>query len=211
MQIVKKYKTLSYAELKEELDFYIESKDVKYAILVSGEWGCGKTYVLKEKYLKEKNIFDKKPIYISLNGLSCISEVKNKILIESLGDSVLGKIKPIVSLGSLFIEKQSNGKIKNTESIYDLFLEKFQKINNIIILFDDLERCKIDITEILGFINELVEHNEVKAILIADENKINKTNYYDNLELKYLVVANENLDINKNGDNESSQEQKFFF
>lgn len=81
MQSIKKYKTLSYAELKEELDFYIENKDVKYAILVSGEWGCGKTYVLKEKYLNEKNIFDKKPIYISLNGLSCISEVKNKILI----------------------------------------------------------------------------------------------------------------------------------
>lgn len=210
MQSIKKYKTLSYAELKEELDFYIENKDVKYAILVSGEWGCGKTYVLKEKYLNEKNIFDKKPIYISLNGLSCISEVKNKILIESLGDSVLGKIKPLVGLGSLFIEKQTNGKIKNTESIYYLFLEKFQKINNIIILFDDLERCKIDITEILGFINELVEHNKVKAILIADENKINKTNYYDNLELKYLVVANENLDINKNGDNETSQEQKLF-
>ena len=55
-----------------------------------------------------------------------------------------------------------------------------------------------------------MEHNEVKAILIADENKINKTNYYDNLELKYLVVANENLDINKNGDNETSQEQKLF-
>ena len=51
----------------------------------------------------------------------------------------------------------------------------FQEISKYIIIFDDLERCMISITELLGYINELVEHKNVKTILIANEEKMSET------------------------------------
>lgn len=51
-------------------------------------------------------------------------------------------------------------------------IKMFQEISQYIIFFDDLERCMISITELLGYINELVEHKNVKTLLIANEDKI---------------------------------------
>ncbi|MGA4853978.1 P-loop NTPase fold protein [Acinetobacter haemolyticus] len=46
-----------------------------------------------------------------------------------------------------------------------------------IFIFDDLERCKIDIDELFGHVNNLVEHLGAKTILIADESKIKDSKY----------------------------------
>ncbi|MEB4802176.1 hypothetical protein QR556_14535 [Acinetobacter soli] len=46
-----------------------------------------------------------------------------------------------------------------------------------IFIFDDLERCKIDIDELFGHVNNLVEHLGAKTILIADESKIKDLKY----------------------------------
>lgn len=43
---------------------------------------------------------------------------------------------------------------------------------NRIIIFDDIERCKVPIDEVYGFINDFVEHSKCKIILISDEEKI---------------------------------------
>ena len=40
------------------------------------------------------------------------------------------------------------------------------------IVFDDLERCSIDITDLLGYINSFVEHEGVKVVVLADEGRI---------------------------------------
>ncbi len=45
-------------------------------------------------------------------------------------------------------------------------------ISKKILIFDDLERCKIDINNILGYINSFVEHKESKVIIIANEEEL---------------------------------------
>jgi hypothetical protein len=44
--------------------------------------------------------------------------------------------------------------------------------NHKIIIFDDLERCKLKISELFGYINEFVEHYGCKVILLSEEIKI---------------------------------------
>lgn len=203
-------KMLSYDELKSELDYYIDTPTSKYAVMVSGEWGCGKTYMLKNLYLPEldkkyrkNNKNNKKPIYVTLNGINDIAEVKNKIFIELSNYSILKKASPIVNLTSLAVEvisKETGGAIKKG---YTELLNKMVEIKNIVIFFDDLERCKIEITEILGFINDLVENYDAKVIIIADEDKINKNFTFENIEQKYLVAlklleSNSELESEKN-------------
>lgn len=188
-------KMLSYDELKSELDYYIATPTSKYAVMVSGEWGCGKTYMLKNLYLceldkkyRKNNKNNKKPIYVTLNGINDIAEIKNKIFIELSNDSVLKKASPIVDLASLAFEVINKETGKTIKKGYTELLNKMVEIKNIVIFFDDLERCKIEITEILGFINDLVENYDAKVIIIADEDKINKNFAFENIEQKYLVA-----------------------
>ena len=46
-----------------------------------------------------------------------------------------------------------------------------------VIVFDDLERCEMPISETLGYINDYVEHKNVKCVIVANEQEINKINY----------------------------------
>ncbi len=62
------------------------------------------------------------------------------------------------------------------------FIDDYQNKNKvkIIFIFDDLERTDIDIDikEILGYINYLVEQNGFKAIILANENKLRQDQLY---------------------------------
>lgn len=184
----------------KELDDYINNVKINYATLINGSWGCGKTHFIKhyisekEKVLKQQK--DKKSyVYISLYGMNNISEIRKKLLLSMIKSEKLKKLKPLLDLGIEIGSEYLSDKtfIRDTDKKLNNLIDKFININNAVIFFDDLERCDISINLILGFINELVEHNNVKAILIADEDKIGKINFEENLELKYITVLSDNL------------------
>src|SRR5690606_36383430 len=58
-----------------------------------------------------------------------------------------------------------------------------------VVCFDDLERCQIPIKELLGFINDFVEHRNLKCIILADAVKINDNTHY--LDIKEKVIGRE--------------------
>jgi len=59
-------------------------------------------------------------------------------------------------------------------------------INKSILIFDDLERCNIELSSILGYINHFVEHQELKVILIANEDKFSKDVIYKDVKEKLI-------------------------
>ena len=73
MIFLKKY--LNSKEMEKELDNYIENEKLKYAVLITGDWGTGKTYFINKYCESKKNI-----IKISLYGLNNISEINDKII-----------------------------------------------------------------------------------------------------------------------------------
>ena len=59
---------------------YAENPDPRYAVMLKGRWGCGKSFFVcnwldkyKEKYLKGENSLE--PIYVSLYGLKETSQI----------------------------------------------------------------------------------------------------------------------------------------
>ena len=70
----------------------------------------------------------------------------------------------------------------------------FLSVKDSILIFDDLERCDCPVNEVLGYINTYVEHDGMKVIIVANQKEIGKRTYFENLELKYLVAAHENID-----------------
>lgn len=196
---------LTEKEITKELDDYIYNVSIKYAVLLNGGWGSGKTYFiedyikkLEEKYELNKNDETtkyKKPVYVSLYGLSDISELKNKIALSLIKNKKIKQLMPFldvgIEIGSDLASKHTF--IQNSDSKFKKIIRALHKIDNLIIFFDDLERCNININSVLGYINELVEHNNVKVVLVADESKIGKVNFEKNIELKYMVALSDKI------------------
>lgn len=111
---------------------------------MDGDWGSGKTYFIKNKFVRNnKNI-----IYIPLNGIKNIDGSE------------------IISL--------------------------FKNISDYVIVFDDLERCEMPISEILGYINDYVEHKNVKCVIVANEQEINKKIDISKIKSRILNMYEEN-------------------
>lgn len=68
------------------------------------------------------------------------------------------------------------------------------KLDKYVLIFDDLERCSIDIKNVMGYINNLVEHKKVKIIIVANEKEINNS-LEENYEFKILTCLNDKIDF----------------
>lgn len=73
-------------------------------------------------------------------------------------------------------------------------LDDDKNYKKLVFIFDDLERSKINIPEILGFINYLCEQSEAKVILIANEDEIDNR-YKDDYDRFKEKVVGKSFDI----------------
>ena len=158
---------MTIEELGSRLDN--EFSDIYKCVLIKGEWGIGKTYFLRKKYL-----CDKKHIYISLFGLNSIEEVK--IEIYSKLDRVLNFITNGVNRikGSSINLPFGSISIPYFENDIEKAIEKKCKKEKFIIVIDDLERksSNIKMEAILGIIESISNINNSLIIVVANENKI---------------------------------------
>lgn len=170
------------------------------AVMIKGVWGCGKTYFVKEilssklKYLLDE---EKKHLcYISLNGISSIKDFMKRIQSVIIKTNLNFKcIEPssydidiITGLDSIFDEINLQGWVNLAFGAKRKLENRFTK-NNIgasVFVFDDLERCAIPLKEILGAINDLVEHMNCKCIIIANEDEINKEQNFEKIKEKFI-------------------------
>ena len=202
-------------EIENVIAEYLKNPRAEYAVLIDGDWGSGKTYFLTHSLMKIIKTIDdgkgqrRKYAYISLYGAKSIDEVSKEIVFQCLGkkhkkkfetaDTIIETASNILtaSLGAVNIDLS---KIKDTLAKID--------INSWIICFDDLERCCLHINEILGYMNHLVEHNNCKVIVLANEKEIGKITLNQRLEEKYLVILAGRKLILENADNSDTSNTK---
>lgn len=172
--------------VEEYLDYYCNlSHAPNYAVLLKGEWGSGKTWFIK-KYCEKLKNQKQKYMYVSLYGITTFSEIEYAFfqqlhpILASKGMVVAGEIFKGVLRGTLKIDLNNDSKEEGTVSpqIPNINLRDYLKdTNKNILIFDDLERCKIDIQSVLGYINYFVEHQDLKVIIIANEDELLKANF----------------------------------
>ena len=175
-------------DLIKELEDYCNIDNPVGALMLSGEWGCGKTYLIKNKFIpseKGKYVF----VSVSLFGIDSLdrlrTEVKKKWL-EKISEfyntngTTVSKIKDsykriFAAVKDILPEDwQKKGEV--VSSIMDLV--NFVPISNtilekkVILIFDDLERANISYTDLLGCINDYCENQSFNTIIVANEKKI---------------------------------------
>ena len=72
-------------KIEENLyNLLIKEKNKEVVILISGEWGLGKTYFWNNFIKKYKNVElkDKQIAYVSLFGISSLNDIKTSILLN---------------------------------------------------------------------------------------------------------------------------------
>ena len=177
--------------------------------MINGEWGSGKTYFWNNKIRKQidslrLNGKQYTTIYMSLYGISNLEEISKKIFIETtqLMDKNLKKYmnatgqlsipeyaKTGLDMANLFGVTQNGDKIDYA---------KFFSTDDKVLCFDDLERANVDVIDILGYINNFVEHDHIKTIIICNEKELSTKLKNSNLEMKtfiatYLLDKEDNL------------------
>ena len=175
-------------DLIEELKNYCEINNPVGALMLSGEWGCGKTYLINSRFIplvKGTYAF----VYVSLFGINSLeslrAEVKKKWLEKASEINLLNGAKTLkvtdsykkifgIVKDSLPEDWQKKGEV--VSSIMDFV--NFMPINNrmfekkVILVFDDLERSNIPGADLLGCINNYCENQNFNTIIIANEEKI---------------------------------------
>ena len=117
------------------------------ALMITGHWGCGKTYFIKNEVIPyTKNNLGKNLIMVSLFGINNLSEIPERVLYAYW--DAYGKDKTGFNFGKIaeVIAKMSDSIPKLKEYVdIDKLIGKGQGIyklipNDVIICLDDLER-----------------------------------------------------------------------
>ena len=188
-------------DLIEELKNYCDINNPVGALMLSGEWGCGKTYLIKTKFIplvKDTYVF----VCVSLFGIDSLDtlrvEVKKKWLekaseLDKLNGTKVSKVtdsyKKIFGTIKDILPENWQKKGEVVSSIMDLV--NFVPISNrmfekkVILVFDDLERTNISGADLLGCINDYCENQSFNTIIVANEEKIKHSS---NNELSYCEI-----------------------
>jgi len=187
-------------DLVESILDYIRNDYTDYAIMINGEWGSGKTYFWDHKIrrrIESLQINGRKftTIYMSLYGISNLEEISKKIFMETT--QVLDRTvrKYMDANGQKTIPEYAKtgldmanffGVAQNGEKIdYADFFSTDDKV----LCFDDLERANVDVIDILGYINNYVEHDHIKTIIICNEKELSTKFKSNNLEMKTFIAT----------------------
>ncbi len=179
---------------------YVRDDMAQYAILIDSPWGSGKTY-LYEHHLVDAvatavNDSPKENIYISLYGIATIDALAKQLMTNFMlhlkwkkygSRDMLNAANGMLAIASKAVSVSINDMVAMDMSKPST-MKELSKVKNFVICFDDLERCTIPVDEVLGFIDNLIEHCGCKIIILADEENIGKIYTNSNLELKYLSL-----------------------
>jgi hypothetical protein len=152
---------------------YLDRRNTQYAIMIDGPWGVGKTHFILNSIIPRRAATNF--VYTSLYGLSSFDEIDMEIdaqieTIHSMKNRPVGtelyslprKEKEAVGT-DYYSSKTKQGSTSPSDNGSD---------HSVVVCLDDLERWHGDLHLCLSYINRLVEHKNLKCILIGNLEKM---------------------------------------
>lgn len=176
---------MTYEELNKYMKNYVEKDITGRAIMLTSAWGSGKSYYVKnilKKYLESDEGGKHDCVIVSLYGITSIADISKAIYVDlrtlikepkselattaGVAAKIIGKtlLNGLTSIANVDIAKLSD----------DDFQKVYESINltGKLIVLEDIERTKIDLIELMGYVNNLCECDGVKILLVANEKEI---------------------------------------
>lgn len=176
---------MTYEELNKYMKNYVENDITGRAIMLTSAWGSGKSYYVKnilKKHLESDEGGKHDCVIVSLYGITSIADISKAIYVDlrtlikepkselattaGVAAKIIGKtlLNGLTSIANVDIAKLSD----------DDFQKVYESINltGKLIVLEDIERTKIDLIELMGYVNNLCECDGVKILLVANEKEI---------------------------------------
>lgn len=159
---------------------YLTEDKTKSAIMLTAPWGSGKSFYIQNElkpFLEKEENGSHKCLVVSLYGLKELSEISKALYLESRA-KFLNNNSEKMEAGKLATKTILKGvtsflgiDLSHSDEDMQKLFESIDLSGKLIIL-EDLERSGIDILEVLGYVNNLVEQDGVKVLLVANEEAI---------------------------------------
>lgn len=183
----------------DELIYYCQETEPVGALMLTGEWGCGKTHLIEHELREE--LYDSHIIVrISLFGIGSVEEINNNVKREWIAqcNDVLSKIqnhKKAVTVGKTIFGgvlslipnlKEIKNNILSINVLDFITIRSEVDKKRVVLVFDDLERSRLSTIDVLGCINDYCENYHFNTIIVANEGKI--TNNTNNGTISYSEI-----------------------
>lgn len=170
---------------------YLEDKKNSYALMLTGEWGCGKTYFVKHALTENLEAgASRHPVVVaSAYGVKDLAELCGAIEAGFISKYAIGRAngEKMSRRNSLVEFAKDTGvsflgkKIRDFEKKagVDLRMAPLNAVNLIIgpealLVIDDVERCDMGLRELLGAVDHLVVGCGKKVVLVCNEDEWRK-------------------------------------
>lgn len=167
-------------QLNKYIENYLNNDKTNSAIMLTGDWGTGKSYYIKNDLIPHIDERRKeKCVIVSLYGIKDLNDISKSIYLElrakkfKINSESVASSKLVAKTIFKGVTSFLGVDLKADESALQDLYESVDLTDKLIIL-EDLERCSIDITEVLGYVNNLVEQDGVKVLLVANEKELVK-------------------------------------
>ena len=179
--------------INSALKTYVENPDPRYALMLKGKWGCGKTHLvdcwIRDTFKNEEKKDDVvlEPIRVTLYGMTNTDQITKAIdrqlhpylysKAAKMGKGILKILGKAVLRTDIDFDGDDKADITLSTSLDSLsFLsstdDDIKPDTPKLLVFDDLERSHIPMKELLGYINYFVEYCGCHVIIVGDESKV---------------------------------------
>ncbi|WP_122518591.1 P-loop NTPase fold protein [Pseudomonas viridiflava] len=182
--------------ISQHLEAYLTAPPSEHAVLVSGNWGAGKTFYI-DSFIEHHTTEKLKLIKVSLFGLQNTADIEHRILadfypiVDSKSFKFLGEaIRKVGGMFNfnLFGDDKPDLRIDIDAKKLNLYNSFISGRSDFALILDDVERSDIEIQKLLGYINHVVETCHIKTILIANESELIKK-HQGYLSFKEKVIS----------------------
>lgn len=171
---------MTYQELNQYILHYLTEDKTKSAIMLTGPWGTGKSYYIQNElkpFLEKKENGGHSCVIVSLYGLKDTAEISKSIYLGTRMKflTAASEKSTTVAFAGETIIKGIAGAFGVDLSVSERSLKRLYASVNLtgkLVVLEDLERSGIDILEVLGYVNNLVEQDGVKVLLVANEEEL---------------------------------------
>jgi hypothetical protein len=170
---------------------YVRTPHTDYALLITGPWGCGKTYFWKNVIEPEVRCLQHSDdiqniLYVSLYGVSDTKDIDRSLFVQSYPGISRKGVRRVSRIVGGFVE--ALGYV----DLAKINLRSLVKARGSVICFDDLERTQLPMKELLGYINGFIEHEGAKTVILCNEEAITDTEdrkTYDRMKEKVVGAS----------------------
>lgn len=172
------------SHLVDYLEYYRELSEPGYAVMVTGAWGTGKTYQVRDAFKTRTcfNVYNRQDplksddcIYVSLFGLGTREAIDAEVL--SACDPASSYFRNFFKIFGT-ISRAASGIFAAGAAISllsgPILRAAISRNSDRVLVLDDMERCNLSPEELLGTINYYVEHIGFKVVIICHDEKLSK-------------------------------------